>query len=230
MRVFDYSYLEHGMFPAAFLNTVGGIYERKERMNRIGTSRENLSPGRDDAVFVSSVNGAALFEETVFETPDSADARRPERDALWEARRADYGEALARVLEDHDAISVNEENVLKLHGIMTSRSGAKGGRYKEVDGPVRELGLRGNRVIRFQPVSAEETKEYAEALFKAFANAEKNPEINKLLLIPCFVLDFLCVRPFEEGNERMATLISVLLMLRNGFDVWRRVSFEAALC
>ena len=50
--------------------------------------------------------------------------------------------------------------------------------------------------------------------------------INQLLLIPCFILDFLCIHQFRDGNGRMSRLLSLLLLYKNGYDAGKYVSFE----
>jgi len=49
-------------------------------------------------------------------------------------------------------------------------------------------------------------------LVYAFIDANSDSGINKLLLIPCFILDFLCIHPFSDGNGRMSRLLSLLLL------------------
>ncbi|MDO5555426.1 MAG: Fic family protein [Clostridia bacterium] len=56
--------------------------------------------------------------------------------------------------------------------------------------------------------------------------ASNNSNINQLLLIPCVILDFLCIHPFKDGNGRMSRLLSLLLLYKNGFDAGKYVSFE----
>ena len=46
------------------------------------------------------------------------------------------------------------------------------------------------------------------------------------LLIPLYVLDFLCIHPFLDGNGRLARLLSVLLLYHNGYEVGRYISLE----
>ena len=57
-------------------------------------------------------------------------------------------------------------------------------------------------------------------------DARSNMNINQLLLVPCVILDFLCIYPYDDGNGRISRLLSLLLLYKNGFDVFKYVSFE----
>ena len=48
----------------------------------------------------------------------------------------------------------------------------------------------------------------------------------RLLLIPCFIVDFLCIHPFTDGNGRVSRLLTVLLLYSFGYDIVRYISFE----
>ena len=50
--------------------------------------------------------------------------------------------------------------------------------------------------------------------------------IDRLLLIPVYVLDFLCIHPFHDGNGRMARLLTTLLLYQAGHEVCRYISLE----
>ena len=60
----------------------------------------------------------------------------------------------------------------------------------------------------------------------AYMEARDNPRINQLLLIPCVVLDFLCIHPFSDGNGRVSRLLSIFLLYKSGYDVGKYVSLE----
>ncbi|MDR0508642.1 MAG: Fic family protein [Candidatus Methanoplasma sp.] len=53
--------------------------------------------------------------------------------------------------------------------------------------------------------------------------------IDPLILIPCFILDFLCIHPFSDGNGRMSRLLTLLLMYKNGIDTGKYISFEGQI-
>ena len=73
---------------------------------------------------------------------------------------------------------------------------------------------------------AAETKAAMEQLELAYLDASSNYKINQLLLIPCVILDFLCIHPFSDGNGRISRLLSLLLLYKNGFDVGKYISYE----
>lgn len=89
-----------------------------------------------------------------------------------------------------------------------------------------EVDADGNRHVRFRPTPAAETKAAMEQLELAYLDACSNANINQLLLIPCVILDFLCIHPFRDGNGRMSRLLSLLLLYKNGFDTGKYISFE----
>lgn len=49
---------------------------------------------------------------------------------------------------------------------------------------------------------------------------------NPLILMPIFILDFLCIHPFNDGNGRMSRLLTLLLLYRAGFIVGKYISIE----
>jgi Fic family protein len=84
----------------------------------------------------------------------------------------------------------------------------------------------GTKLVRFQPVSAWETPEAVEMLCNEFNEALKDPDMDPLLLMPVFILDFLCIHPFNDGNGRMSRLLTLLLLYKNGYSVGKYISIE----
>jgi Fic family protein len=66
-------------------------------------------------------------------------------------------------------------------------------------------------------------------LHEAYRAALDAQAVEPLLLISAYVLDFLCVHPFADGNGRMARLLSLLLLCQAGYDVGRYISLESAI-
>lgn len=88
----------------------------------------------------------------------------------------------------------------------------------------KEMRLCINLIIHFYAYAGKYKE--MEQLILAYQEARDNPNINQLLLIPCVILDFLCIHPFRDGNGRLSRLLSLLLLYRNGFDAGKYISFE----
>ena len=104
-----------------------------------------------------------------------------------------------------------------------------GGAYKNADNVIAEEDNEGNRFIRFQPIPAWETPKAIEALCDAFDDAIARNEADPLLIIPMFILDFLCIHPFNDGNGRMSRLLTLLLLYRAGYIVGKYISIEKVI-
>ena len=66
-------------------------------------------------------------------------------------------------------------------------------------------------------------------MLASYWEARNDITINNLILIPCFIVDFLRVHPFMDGNGRMSRLLTVLLLYQEGYDVCRYVSLESKI-
>ena len=84
----------------------------------------------------------------------------------------------------------------------------------------------GTKVVRFRPTPAYATHATMERLQERFNRLWESGEIEPLLLIPTYILDFLCIHPFLDGNGRMARLLTLLLLYKAGYEVGRFISLE----
>ena len=140
---------------------------------------------------------------------------------------AGYRDVLATIHESHDYIPPKPSIILQLHRDLYKFSGkAIGGSFKNSDNVIAEELPDGQRIVRFEPVPAWETPEAVTALCNAFEEALRDTELDPLLLIPMFILDFLCIHPFNDGNGRMSRLLTLLLLYRSGYIVGKYISIE----
>ena len=102
-------------------------------------------------------------------------------------------------------IPIRPNNILQLHRDLYSFSSSDtGGRFKNTDNVIAESSKDGQQRVRFIPVPAFQTPEAMENLCNEFNKAIDRAEYDPLLLIPMFILDFLCIHPFNDGNGRMS--------------------------
>ena len=140
---------------------------------------------------------------------------------------AGYRDVLATIHESHDFIPPKPSIILQLHRDLYKYSGKSiGGSFKNSDNVIAEELPDGQQFVRFEPVPAWETPETIAALCNAFEAAMQDAELDPLLLIPIFILDFLCIHPFNDGNGRMSRLLTLLLLYRSGYIVGKYISIE----
>ncbi len=126
-----------------------------------------------------------------------------------------------------DAIPVTAGVVRQLHGLLGQYTGqASYGQFKIADNRVEEQLPDGTRRIRFIPVPAWRTDEAMRDLNESFVMETAEGDYHPLLLVGSYVLDFLVIHPFHDGNGRMSRLLTLLLLYRAGYGVGRYVSLE----
>ena len=229
MRKFDFTFLEQDKIPGDLINVLTDIYlmkrdndGRKEKYGTVFTELEKIA-------IVQSVKGSNAIEG-ILTTEDrineivnrsSAPLNHNEEEIVG------YRDALNLVHNNYQNLSFSETNILSLHKTMLRIAKANAaGKYKEHDNAIMEIKADGTRSVRFTPISASETKEAMNQLVLAYMDARDNSNINQLLLIPCVILDFLCIHPFSDGNGRMSRLLTLLLLYKAGFDAGKYISFE----
>lgn len=140
---------------------------------------------------------------------------------------AGYRDVLATIHESFDYIPPKPSILLQLHRDLYKFSGLSiGGHYKNSDNVIAEVDESGNKHVRFQPLPAWETPCAVDAICNAYEKNAASGVTDPLLIIPLFILDFLCTHPFNDGNGRMSRLLTLLLLYRAGYIVGKYISIE----
>ncbi len=140
---------------------------------------------------------------------------------------AGYRDVLSAIHESYDYIPPKPSMILQLHRDLYKFTGKTiGGSYKNSDNVIAEEHSDGSKTVRFNPVPAWETPEAMQKLCDEYDAAVNDSELDPLLLIPMFILDFLCIHPFNDGNGRMSRLLTLLLLYRAGYIVGKYISIE----
>lgn len=228
MRYFDYSFLEHGMLPAGLVNMATAIAQLREREYTLKNNYPDVFTRLESIAKVQSVKGSNEIEGIITSEQRVNEIVNQNSAPLNhnEMEIAGYRDALTLVHTNFPALDARERDILRLHEMMLSYAAGGGGRYKDSDNVIMEVGASGERRVRFAPTPADEAAATMEQLILAYMDARDNYAINRLFLIPCFILDFLCIHPFADGNGRISRLLSLLLLYKNDFDAVRYISFE----
>ena len=139
---------------------------------------------------------------------------------------AGYRDVLNTIHENYEYIPVNANYFLQLHGDLYKYNGVSfGGEFKTTNNVIAEVDSSGNQKTRFQPIEAWATPEAMLNMCNAYNDAINNG-IDPLILMPMFILDFLCIHPFNDGNGRMSRLLTLLLLYKSGYIVGKYISIE----
>lgn len=229
MRKFDYSFLKKDNLSSNLINLTNYIHEIKEEEESKKILNPNLFKKLSSIAKVQSIKYSNAIEGIITTDKRIVELVNQKTEPLNhnEKEIAGYRDALNLIHNNYSKLSFNEEDILNIHNIMLSQTASLDkGHYKEADNAIIEIDRDGNRRIRFRTVPAKDTKEAMNQLVLAYMDARQDSAINQLLLIPCVILDFLCIHPFTDGNGRMSRLLSLLLMYKNNYDVGKYISFE----
>lgn len=148
-------------------------------------------------------------------------ANRPEQEI------AGYRDVLSLVHRSQADIPFTPSVILQFHRDLFRYANERGGVWKGSDNEITETDATGGRRLRFKPVPAWQTAEAMSTLHQHFRASLDPPDaVEPLLATAAYVLDFLCIHPFRDGNGRMARLISLLLLYQAGYEVGRYVGLE----
>ncbi len=135
-----------------------------------------------------------------------------------------YCGALDRVVRATAADPFTPQIVLQVHADLYRFVPEGGGCWKVSDDLVTETLADGSTAVIFTPVPAYGVEDAMNRLHDGFAHQWDAGAIDPLLLIPAYLLDFLCIHPFSDGNDRMLHLLALLLLRRAGYHVASFVS------
>ena len=229
MHTFDYKETPKQLLTPDIVNMLSSLHEFRGKQELYIEAKSDVLTALLDIAKIQSTKASNKIEGiyTSDERLEALVMDKVEPRNRSEEEIAGYREVLATVHDSYEYIPICPNNILQLHRDLYSFSSSDtGGRFKNADNVIAESGKDGQQRIRFMPVSAFQTPEAMESLCNEFNNAIERAEYDPLLLIPMFILDFLCIHPFNDGNGRMSRLLTLLLLYRSGYIVGKYVSME----
>ncbi|MBC3888910.1 cell filamentation protein Fic [Acetobacterium paludosum] len=229
MREFNYNRIPKELLNTETINMVSAIHEYKGKQELFIEIKPDILNHLLEIAKVQST-GASNRIEGIYTTDErliEIVQKKSEPRNRSEAEIAGYREVLSIIHESFEYIPLSPNIILQLHKMLYSfHPTTDGGNWKNNDNVITEIDLSGNKSIRFRPLSAFETPNSMEKLCIAYQEAFEKKEIDPLILIPMFILDFLCIHPFNDGNGRMSRLLTLLLLYQSGYIVGKYISLE----
>lgn len=232
MREFDYSKLKERTWDNEIMAYVAQIHEFKgkqdlylrqkpvelNRLVEIAKIQSTESSNQIEGIITTNSRLKQLVENKT--TPRNRD----EQEILG------YRNALNIIHESYEAIPVRSSYILQLHGELLKHTAfSYGGKFKTTPNEIDMVLENGEKIVLFKPLEPYETPSAVERLCEEYNKAYGEGIVDPLILIPNFILDFLCIHPFNDGNGRMSRLLTLLLLYRAGYIVGQYISIEKAI-
>ncbi len=228
MKSFEPGFLEQQRIPQNLLRTIRllGEFKGKEEVYK-QQSPQVLETLRQAAVIQSTessnrIEGVTAPHDRIVKLVQ----KKVKPGNRSEQEIAGYRDVLNTIHANHANMKFNVNLVLQMHRGLLKFTPEQGGKWKTSQNEIEEVGRDGKKFIRFTPVAPHLTEQSMRELHTRFDKMWESHEFESLLLIPAYVLDFLCIHPFRDGNGRMARLLSLLLLYRAGFEVGRFIGLE----
>ncbi|MBP9877467.1 MAG: Fic family protein [Alphaproteobacteria bacterium] len=146
---------------------------------------------------------------------------------------AGYADAMDIVYGSYAQVLLTENHIKQLHGILLKYSikdEEHRGTYKKITNHVEAFDVDGKSLgVVFQTATPFETPSMMRELVEWY-NAQINEEAqHPLLLIGVFVVVFLAIHPFKDGNGRLSRILTTLLLLRAGYSYVPYSSMETVI-
>ena len=226
MRTFDYRKLPTQPLEG-WAVSAERIHEHKGRLEAFAQLYpEELSALRAQAHFdnvnaSTHIEGIYVDEGRVRALLDGADPADEN-----EAQVAGYSRALRLVEEHADELDLSTASILRLYETLYGhRNLGKKSRYRKKDYMYVQT-AEGAKAMPVSPITAFETPLVLGGACDSLAEAFDAHAPSPLVLAGVFTVDFLCIRPFDEGNGRVARLFADLMLAKAGFDVARYMSVD----
>ena len=144
---------------------------------------------------------------------------------------AGYASAMNLVFDAADLLTPTENHLFQLHGILlqfSEKDVRHRGGYKTLPNNVGAFDADGNMIgIVFETTTPFDTPREMKELLAWIAHREALKDLHPIIAIGMFVVVFLKIHPFQDGNGRLSRILTTLLLLRAGYSYAPYASMEA---
>jgi Fic family protein len=133
---------------------------------------------------------------------------------------AGYAELTNIVFENYEHLKITENEIRGLHNILlkySEKDNRHKGNYKNASNKVTARDSEGNVSVVFEPTEPYLVPAEMRGLVEWAQRAEKESAFHPLLITANFILEFLSIHPFEDGNGRLSRALTNLMMLKQGY-------------
>lgn len=229
MKEFDYKTLNGLILTTKMVEKLNHIYEYKGKTAHVSLRSKDIMDKLLAVAKIESTDSSNRIEGIA--TSDSRLKKLMDEKTMPETRDEEeisgYRNVLAIIHENYDHIKITPNNILTLHKqLFDFTESTWGGSFKNTDNSIITTYADGHQEVRFTPPPAYLTPELVENLCEAYNNSIENNTFPPLILAATFMLDFVSIHPFRDGNGRMSRLLMLLELHQIGFNVGKYISLE----
>lgn len=158
--------------------------------------------------------------------------RRPGKSGKEPSRRTGYGNLLRSVFDGYHDMEFGEDLMLRFHGLLFHHAGANRphlGQYKSVPDKPSVYRYGGMESPALRPTEPHLVPKEMEILTCWTVSRLRSSDFHPLLVIASFLLEFLAIRPFADGNGRMSRVLANLLLLQSGYEYLSYLSLDKVI-
>ncbi len=134
---------------------------------------------------------------------------------------AGYAEAMDLIFESYREIPIDENHIKQLHQELlkySSKDSKHRGRYKKLSNNVEAFAENGKSLgIIFETASPFDTPFKMPGLVQWYIEETNKRDLHSLLIIAIFLVNFLAIHPFQDGNGRLSRILTTLMLLKSGY-------------
>ena len=174
------------------------------------------------------IEGARLSDEDVEKLMRGIDIQKfTDRD---KQEVKGYHELLENVFDSWKNLRFNESTIKHFHKELLKYVGkdeAHRGEYKKRENQVQMINTAGKSVgVLFDTTLAHLTPKEMQELVEWTQGAVAEKKYHPLLIVGDFLVEFLQIHPFQDGNGRLSRILTNLLLLKDGYLYMPYVSHE----
>ena len=146
---------------------------------------------------------------------------------------AGYADLVDRILNDYSVIPLNENYIKQLHKMLLSHSSKDidhRGEYKTSSNRVAAFDANGHEIGSiFETATPFDTPRLMGELLDWTNLNLKERYLHPVVVIGVFIVHFLSIHPFKDGNGRMSRALTTMLMLQSGYSYMPYASMESII-
>ena len=154
-------------------------------------------------------------------------------DSRDEQEVAGYAETMETIFHSFDDIPITENHLKQLHRDLlrySQKDERHRGEYKKLPNNVVAFDADGKMVgVVFETATPFDTPRRMTELVAWLKDARELGRLHPLLIVAVFIVTFLEIHPFQDGNGRLSRILTTLLLLQAGYIYVPYSSLESVI-